>query len=183
MHRFRSFRPSPSMVVALTALFLALGGVSYAATSLPRNSVGMVQLKSAAVTSAKLHSNAVNSSKVLNRSLLAADFKPGQIPKGPKGATGPVGPAGAAGLSGLVSASETVGPSAGSHSVTVNCATGKKAISGGWQEAGVNSSSNQSITQARIQTDGTSYRVDGKLSSGSDSWSLTAYIVCATVAT
>jgi hypothetical protein len=49
-------RPSPALVVSLIALFVALGGTSYAAiTSLPANSVGTKQLKNGAVTGTKLN--------------------------------------------------------------------------------------------------------------------------------
>lgn len=41
-------------VMATLALFVALGGASYAATQLPRNSVGAKQLKKGAVTGAKV---------------------------------------------------------------------------------------------------------------------------------
>jgi len=68
------------MVVACTALLIALGGTSYAALRLPANSVTTVQVK--------------------NHSLLGVDFKRGQIPRGPVGPTGPVGPAGPAGPQG-----------------------------------------------------------------------------------
>ena len=44
--------PSPAMAVAVCALFVALGGASYALT-LPRNSVGPRQLRARAVTSTK----------------------------------------------------------------------------------------------------------------------------------
>ena len=47
------FKPSPAMVVSLIALFVALGGTSYAAiTAVPKNSVGTPQLKNGAVTAA-----------------------------------------------------------------------------------------------------------------------------------
>jgi hypothetical protein len=78
MTSFHRRRPSPAMIVALIALFVALGGTGYAALVLPRNSVGSEQLKR----------NAVRSSKVKNRSLLAKDFKAGQLPRGPRGRTG-----------------------------------------------------------------------------------------------
>src|SRR5690348_7635233 len=78
-------RVSYAEVVATLALFIALGGASYAAVKIPKNSVGTKQLKK----------NAVNSSKVKNKSLLASDFKPGQIPRGPVGPTGSAGIAGA----------------------------------------------------------------------------------------
>ncbi len=84
------------MVVASIALLVALGGTSIAAVTavLPNNSVGTVQLKG----------NAVISSKVKNRSLLAADFAQGQLPRGPQGPQGsqgiqgPSGPSGPAGV-------------------------------------------------------------------------------------
>ncbi len=101
MRKLWSRRPSPAMVVACVALLVALGGTSVAAVSqLARNSVGPAQLQFAAVTSPKIRTNAVNSSKVANRSLLRADFAPGQLPAGPTGPQGPAGPAGPAGAAG-----------------------------------------------------------------------------------
>ena len=101
MRKLWSRRPSPAMVVACVALLVALGGTSVAAVSqLARNSVGPAQLQFAAVTSPKIRSNAVNSAKVANRSLLRADFAPGQLPAGPTGPQGPAGPAGPAGAAG-----------------------------------------------------------------------------------
>src|SRR6476620_4280879 len=53
----KKFHPSPALVISLIALFVALGGTSYAAiTTLPKNSVGTAQIKNGAVTSAKLNS-------------------------------------------------------------------------------------------------------------------------------
>jgi len=49
-------RPSPALVISLIALFVALGGTSYAAIALPKNSVGTKQIKKGAVTAAKLNS-------------------------------------------------------------------------------------------------------------------------------
>ena len=40
--------------LALVALFVALGGTSYAAFGVPTNSVGTAQIRNAAITSAKL---------------------------------------------------------------------------------------------------------------------------------
>jgi hypothetical protein len=67
------------MVVACVALTIALGGTGYAATVLPRNSVGTAQVK--------------------NFSLLRQDFKQGQLQPGSRGPAGPSGPAGPAGPS------------------------------------------------------------------------------------
>jgi hypothetical protein len=91
VHAPRFRRPSPAMIVGLLALTIALGGVSYAATSLPRRSDGAKQLRHGAVTRSKLHKGAVTSVAVRNRTLRRRDFKVGQIPQGPRGLQGPTG--------------------------------------------------------------------------------------------
>lgn len=77
--------PSPALVVSCLALAVALGGTGYAAVVLPANSVGTKQLKQGAIVAAK----------VKRHSLLAENFKDGQLPAGPQGATGLTGAAGA----------------------------------------------------------------------------------------
>ena len=93
-------RPSPAMVVACTALLFALTGAGYAAGVLGPNTVGTKQLKK----------NAVISSKIKNRSLLAADFKAGQLPRG---AQGPQGSPGTPGANGAPGAQGPPGPTLG----------------------------------------------------------------------
>ena len=44
---------TPSLVISMVALFVALGGASYAAVKIPKNSVGAAQIKKNAVTSAR----------------------------------------------------------------------------------------------------------------------------------
>jgi hypothetical protein len=56
-------------VIATLALFLALGGGAYAASQLPKNSVGTKQLKKSAVTAAKIKDGAVTGSKIKLTSL------------------------------------------------------------------------------------------------------------------
>lgn len=83
-------RITPSLVISILALAVALGGVSYAAIKIPKNSVGTKQLKRNAVSTVKLKKNAVtagkirngsiNSSKVRNGTLSEADLAPGVIP-------------------------------------------------------------------------------------------------------
>lgn len=89
-------------VVATLALFLALGGTSYAVTALPKNSVGTQQIKK----------NAVTGVKVKDGSLVAADFAAGTLLRGETGATGPQGPAGATGSTGATGA---VGPAGATY--------------------------------------------------------------------
>ena len=76
--------------VAYVALFVALSGTGYAAAKLPKNSV--------------------TSSTVKDRTLLARDFKRGQLPAGERGATGPRGAAGQQGPAGAQGAPGPAGP-------------------------------------------------------------------------
>jgi hypothetical protein len=57
-------RPSAAMGVAVVALFLAIGGVGYAATSIPNNSISNAMLKNNSVGNVKLRSNAVSYKKI-----------------------------------------------------------------------------------------------------------------------
>ena len=69
--------------IALLALFVALGGTTYAATALPNNSVGTKQLKKNAVTSPKIKNNAVNGAKIGDNTLKGADLLESSLGKVP----------------------------------------------------------------------------------------------------
>ena len=71
--------PSPAMLVALIALFIALGGAGYAALKVPKNSVGSKQLKKNSVTAKKIKKNAVTTPKVKNGAITAAKLAPGTV--------------------------------------------------------------------------------------------------------
>ena len=62
-------------VVACLALFIALGGASYAAVNLPKNSVGTKQLKNNAVVTKKIKKNAVNRAKIRKGAINTARLK------------------------------------------------------------------------------------------------------------
>jgi hypothetical protein len=97
-----------SNVVGYLALFVALGGSSYAAVNLPRNSVKAKQIAPNSVGSSELKYNSVTSAEV--KKLHLNDFAPGELARlsskgergtqgseGAVGATGPPGPSGVAG--------------------------------------------------------------------------------------
>jgi hypothetical protein len=107
--------------VAYVALFVALGGSSYAAVSLSPGSVhssalakgavthsklapGSVRsraLARGAVTKTKLAKNSVTSASIVNGSLTSKDFKAGAIINGLKGSDGSAGSAGLDGSDGI----------------------------------------------------------------------------------
>jgi hypothetical protein len=95
-------------VIGYLALFVALGGTSYAAVRLKPGSVTSSALATRAVTHAKLDRNSVTSLNVKAGTLAGSDFKSGTLvkgaikgPKGDKGDTGARGGAGATGPQGL----------------------------------------------------------------------------------
>jgi hypothetical protein len=99
MSRIRSHL-SYANVMATVAVFIALGGTSYAVSQLPRNSVGPKQIRSGAVGKSELGRSAVRSKHLRNRSIGVQDISlaarsslRGQ--RGPAGPTGPRGPSAA----------------------------------------------------------------------------------------
>src|SRR5690349_21601468 len=85
MTRLRA-RLSYANVMATLAVFIALGGSSYAALKLPRNSVGATQIRT----------GAVRASEVKNGSLRVSDLS-ASARRSLRGAVGPAGPQGPAG--------------------------------------------------------------------------------------
>lgn len=112
--------PSAATVISIAALVIALGGAGYAAVAIPRNSVGTEQLKKSAVTSAK----------VRDYSLLARDFKKGQLPRGTQGDEGPAGPVGATGPTGPAGPQGPEGPPGAQGPQGVAGATGAQGVAG-----------------------------------------------------
>lgn len=110
-----SFRAQP---VAYVALFVALGGTSYAAVALPAGSVGTRQLRNGAVTNAKIASH----------SLRASAFAAGVVPKGLKTEIIP-------GIFGLPSCPSSGCPALSpgtSVTLGVNCPAGTTIVGGGY---------------------------------------------------
>ena len=66
-------------VMATIAVFIALGGASYAAIKLPKNSVGSKQLKKNSVTKAKIKKNAVTAAKIKKNAVTGAKIKNGAV--------------------------------------------------------------------------------------------------------
>jgi hypothetical protein len=100
-------------VTATLALFIALGGTTYAATSLPRNSVGTAQLRR----------GAVHGSDIRDRTIRVQDIAVsarGSL----RGSQGPAGPAGPAGTADRAAVNSGGGVVAGTARDNVNHAGG-----------------------------------------------------------
>jgi hypothetical protein len=183
MSRLKLQMPSPALIIAVAAMFVALGSVSYAATQIKKNSVGTKQLKK----------NAVRSPQVKNKSLKAVDFKPGQLPAGAKGPTGPQGSQGdpgqngapgspgAPGLSGyqrveVILASD----STTSKNLTADCPPGKLVLGGG---ATIFGGGGNAYIVTSAPTGNSTYQAATRTVNGASvDHGLVVYAVCADVA-
>jgi len=96
MHAIRFGRPSPAMVVALIALFVALGGTGYAASQLGGPAASTAK-------KAKKHKKSTSDS-AQDIKLIKQQAKKLRGPKGNTGAPGSPGSAGAAGAAGTARA-------------------------------------------------------------------------------
>src|SRR5215210_2280694 len=105
--------PSPALVIACLALFVALGGTTYAAVTLPKNSVTAKQIAKNAVGASEIRASAVRSGEVKNGALRAQDFAAGELPQGAKGDRGDIGTDGAPGADGAPDVFARVGLEAG----------------------------------------------------------------------
>jgi hypothetical protein len=185
------------MVVACTALVVALSGTGIAAvTAIPRNSVGPLQLRNGAVTNAKVRNNAITAAKVRNGSLVKADFALGQLPSGQPG---PVGPAGAKGDKGDKGDPGTIGAITvrsqsvaveggtahngqyGTRSVSRNCDADEYAISAGtgWSDDANDLELFTGSIKPVLNSDNkvVGYAAKGGNDSGNDS-TFTLYVLC-----
>lgn len=64
-----------SNTIACLALFIALGGISWAAATAPKNSVANKSIKNKAVTNAKIRNSAVTSSKIKTGQVFSGDVR------------------------------------------------------------------------------------------------------------
>lgn len=85
MRRIRS-KLTYANIVATLALFIALGGVSYAAVKLPKNSVGENQIKKNAVTGKKIKKNAITGDKIKPGTIKGTDISLDSLGKVPSAA-------------------------------------------------------------------------------------------------
>ena len=147
----RSLRHLQRHFVGYLALFVALGGTSFAAAAL----INGTQIKPHTIPKNRLTNSAIASLK---------GRRGPQGPAGPAGATGPAGPAGPAGAPGApgpagvsgyqrVSAAAVAVPTGGADvSALAECPAGKQAISGSYFTAG-------SAGGAKIRTESSAYSI------------------------
>jgi hypothetical protein len=117
----RGLRPSPALIVACLALFVAMGGVGYAAIKLKPNSVKTKNLKNGAVKEAKIADGAVSTPKLAPNAVSTDKIQDDAV-TGPKVKDGSLTPADVSGSLTLVAKGELAPPgllAAGACSVDI----------------------------------------------------------------
>jgi hypothetical protein len=107
-------RLSFANVTSSLALFIALGGASYAAIKVPANSVGTKQVKNRAITTSKLDRKVLTSLRGATGARGLAGSQGVAGPQGLQGLQGPKGDTGASGAAALADGSITASKLAGS---------------------------------------------------------------------
>lgn len=164
--------PALIATAALVVAVLAATPVGHAA--------GRLVLAKGSVGAAQLRKNAVTTAKVKNHSLLAADFKAGQLPAGPQGPKGDKGGTGAAGSPGISGRELAFGPfttlAADAYGdAEVSCPAGKTPIGGGWHGAAI-----LAIRESYSPVGSSIWTVNAKNIGGSPG-SFQAFAVCASM--
>jgi hypothetical protein len=88
-------RPSAATTFSLLALFISLGGTSYAVSQITGKDV-----RNSSLTGVDVKNSSLTGGDVRNGSLMSGDFATGQLPAGPPGPQGAAGPAGRDGAKG-----------------------------------------------------------------------------------
>jgi len=162
-------RPQPALVISLVALFVALGGTSYAAVSITGSNV-----RNGSLSGADIKNGSIRGTDVRNGSLTAGDLTPTTAAslRGPTGATGATGATGTFGAVTTRFQEYKSGPP-----VTASCLSGEVAVGGG-----VNSSQISSWVRvsAPTPTGGTPTGWQGQAVNASNlAAPATVYVICA----
>jgi hypothetical protein len=129
LKRFR-FRPTYSNVVATLALFFALAGGAWAATQLPKESVGSTQLKNGAVTPGKLSAQAKKGFTGPRGEAGAQGALGPRGTEGQRGENGAVGATGMQGLRGATGATGAAGPRGEAGEIGLRGERGERGLEG-----------------------------------------------------
>jgi hypothetical protein len=195
--------PAPATIIASVALIAALSGTAVASSlitgaqvqngslsglDLRNGSVGGIDVVNGSLTTLDLRNHTVQAVDLAPSALKAIAGAPGAAgaqgpagPPGPPGAPGQVGQQGAPGLAGLeIVTLESVNTSANTKQLNVSCPGSKKVVGGG---ANLNGAEGDVALDESNPDGATGWHAKGVEINGTlNSWKLTAYAICANVA-
>jgi hypothetical protein len=187
MRRLRS-KLTFANVTSCLALFVALGGSSYAALKLPAGSVGTPQIQKSAVTAAKIKEEAINAVKIQKEAITGSKIKDDSITQndisgsavGTPGPPGPPGPPGAPGSVSTELRTNSVDFSTQTpKELTVNCPNGPVLGGGAILHPVADSQQHHMSVVRSYAVDSNTWLVRGVSDDESVSWEMTGDAICA----
>ena len=195
--------PAPATIIACVALLAALAGTATAAglitgAQVQNGSLSGLDLRNGSVGGVDVTNGSLTTFDIRDHTLRAVDFAPGVLkagvgapgsagPQGPPGPPGQQGPPGqngqqgSPGLAGLeIVTLESPDNSANTKQLNVSCPGSKKLIGGG---ANLFGAEGQVALDENNPGSATSWHAKGvEINATLSSWKLTAYAICANVA-
>jgi hypothetical protein len=172
--------PSPALIVAIVALFVAFSGTATAALVMTGKNI-----KDGTITGKDVKNRTLGTKKLSKKAVSSLKGQRGpagpQGPKGDPGAAGAKGDKGEQGDPGLagrhIVVEDTIG-STSSLSATATCPAGENVIGGG---ASSSASTTAAITRSYPTVDGVSWEVAVNRGAPGGNWQVFALAICAQV--
>lgn len=196
--------PAPATIIACVALLAALAGTATAAglitgAQVQNGSLSGLDLRNGSVGGVDVANGSLTTFDIRDHTLRAVDFAPGVLKAGAAGSAGPQGPPGppgqlgppgqqgqqgqqgSPGLAGLeIVTLESPDNSANTKQLNVSCPGSKKIVGGG---ANLFGAEGQVALDESNPGNATSWHAKGvEINATLSSWKLTAYAICANVA-
>jgi hypothetical protein len=180
--RLKGARPSPALVISLVALFVSIGGIGYAATTITGKNVKNSSLtgkdvKNSSLTGSDVKNSSLSGKDIKNNSLTGSDVSESKLGKVPSAGTADTAGSAAISKVQIVTATGTA-PTDGSSSATAtaNCPAGTKVVGGGGQVVDPQTE----FVNDMWPSSPTAYTV--RAFGGSGGGGFTAYAICAPAA-
>jgi hypothetical protein len=145
--RLKGARPSPALVISLVALFVSIGGIGYAATTITGKNVKNSSLtgkdvKNSSLTGSDIKNSSLSGKDIKNNSLTGSDVLESKLGKVPSAGTADTAGAARIAQVKIVTAHGTA-PATGTPPVgtaTATCPAGYAVVGGGGQVSDVQNS-------------------------------------------
>jgi hypothetical protein len=183
--RLKSARPSPALVISLVALFVSIGGIGYAATTITGKNVKNSSLtgkdvKNSSLTGSDIKNSSLSGKDIKNNSLTGSDVLESKLGKVPT--AGAADTAGSARISQVrtVTATGTAPNDGSAGTATATCPTGLSVVGGGARVPDPDTSFIDDMFPSSLTA--FTARVTGPNTGTGPGVTFTVYAICATAA-
>jgi hypothetical protein len=182
--RLKGARPSPALVISLVALFVSIGGIGYAATTITgknvkNGSLTGADVKNSSLTGKDVKNSSLTGKDIKNNSLTGSDVLESKLGKVPSAGTADTASSASISKVQIVTATGSAPNSGAVASVTANCPAGTRVVGGGGSVA----DPNNAFINDMWPSSATAYTARAFNSTSAPSAvAFTAYAICAPAA-